>query len=390
MENIKKFKKYIYVSSKKQVELEEMCKQKSIYLQIAFINTYNFGTLFQDGLKNLNGVDYLFLDVNAIVDSIKNSQDIIYGLTLMRKMYPELRIIIIAEGYKTGDTLLGKIFNLGIYNIVTAENNLQFVAELEKTISEEGMTFGNSMKYKVDFNISVGNNTTKVQKEFVRAKQIVTIGVCSTERHLGATTLAINICKFLSEYPNERVCYIENNNHNTIKSLKMMGGSIYYEKQRKVEYAGIDFFQRPESIASIQKYDYSFYIYDCGNFDEMTKEEKDIFLTRDIKFVVTASRIWEYAGIVNCLIGLENSENSYFYINHTNLDERENFKNSNFEKKWFDRIYFSPENANPYSITSENREFYKKIFEPYLLNTKIEEKKKGLKGLFSRNKKEGK
>lgn len=104
----KKFKKYIYVSPTKRADIEEICNENKIFLQMSFINTYNFNNLFQEGFKNLNGADYLLFDLNSVVNSTKNSQDIVTGLTLMRKMYQDLRIIIIAEGYKIGNTLLRK------------------------------------------------------------------------------------------------------------------------------------------------------------------------------------------------------------------------------------------------------------------------------------------
>ena len=131
-----------------------------------------------------------------------------------------MRIIIIAEGYKEGNVLLGRIFNLGIYNIVTARNDVMFADEIEKVFSSEGMTFGNAMKYKINDNMLVINKTTKVVKENIkRAKQTITVGIAGTEKHIGATTVAINIVKYLSELTNVTACYIENNNHNSIYSL---------------------------------------------------------------------------------------------------------------------------------------------------------------------------
>lgn len=280
----------------------------------------------------------------------------------------------------------GKIFNLGIYNIVTAENDLRFYEEIEKTISDEGMTFAYSMKYKLDSNVYIGNPTIKVQKEFIKAKQIVTVGVASTERHLGATSLAINLCMFLNEYQNEKCCYIENNNHNTIITLRDCKSSLYFEEKRKIEYEGLELYQRPDSIASIQKYDYSFYIYDYGNFNELSKEERDSFIIKDLKFIATSSKRWEYSGIVDSLYYLKDVENFYFYIINTNLEDREEFR-GNFDKKWKTKLFFAPANSNPFKITLENRDYYKKIFEPYLLNSVMEEKNSRFQQFFKRRKK---
>lgn len=388
MEKIQSIKRYIYVSSKKREKLEKMCKEQGIYEQISFINTFECNYLFQSGLKNLNGVNYLFLDLSAIVNPSKNSQYIVSNLVLIRKMYPQIRIVIIAEGYKVGDPLLGKIFNLGIYNIITACDCHEYVKELKQTLSNEGMTFGNSMKYKVDSNIlTIGSGSTKIEKEFIKARQNVSIGIVSTERHLGATTLGINICKYINEYPNEQACYIENNHHDTIINFQNLSRAVYFENMKKIKVDDVDLYRKPESIANIQNLDYSFYIYDYGAFTELSIEEKNSFLLKDIKFVVTGSRIWEYPYIVETIYFVQNDENVNLYINHTNIEEREEVKKS-FDNFWKSKIYFSPVNPNPFQLLNENRDYYKSILTPYLINTVIEEKKSRFNGWFKKKRKE--
>ena len=84
----------------------------------------------QTELRNLNSVDYLILDLSAFTQ-LTDDDEIISKIVLIRKLY-KLRIIIIAEGYKHGNMLLGKIFNLGIYNIITATDDVKFKEKLEK------------------------------------------------------------------------------------------------------------------------------------------------------------------------------------------------------------------------------------------------------------------
>lgn len=278
----------------------------------------------------------------------------------------------------------GKIFNLGIYNIVTAENDIEFKEQLKKTLSKEGMTFGNSMQYRVDFNINIGNSTTKIQKEFIKTKQTISIGVIGTEKHIGATSMAINLCKFLNEY--QRSCYIEYNSHNTIKTLNGYKDSLYYEDKKKIEYQGIELYEKPENIATIQNYDYSFYIYDYGYLEELSSEERNSFLLKDLKFVVTSSCRWEFSGIVESLFLVNLDNNSHFYVINTNLEDRENFR-KNFDKRWRNKVFFAPSNSNPFKITIENRDYYNKILEPYLLNSVMEEKTSGFMQLFKKKRK---
>lgn len=299
-----------------------------------------------------------------------------------------MRIIIIAEGYKEGNVLLGRIFNLGIYNIVTARNDVMFADEIEKVFSSEGMTFGNAMKYKINDNMLVINKTTKVVKENIkRAKQTITVGIAGTEKHIGATTVAINIVKYLSELTNVTACYIENNNHNSIYSLVEDESiqTVYNEVLKKITYKGIDLYERPENLADILKFEYEFYVFDFGNFTEMTKEEISSFLTRDLKIIVSGNKAWEINKLIEAFMIIGEDRNSYLMFNFVKNEDRETFKDS-LGKFWKERTYFSEFVPEPFIVG--NKHFYENVLKDYLLNSNIEElnEKKGIFNIFKKKK----
>ena len=66
MEEIKKYKKYIYISKKIRPQIEEYCANNNITLVTRFINEYNLEKFMQTELRNLNNIDYLIIDLNAI------------------------------------------------------------------------------------------------------------------------------------------------------------------------------------------------------------------------------------------------------------------------------------------------------------------------------------
>lgn len=275
---------------------------------------------------------------------------------------------------------------MGIYNIITSENDIEFENQLNKSLSEDGMSFADSMQYRIDLSLNIGSSSTKIQKEYIKTKQIISIGVVGTEKHIGATTLAINLCKFLGEY--QRSCYIEYNNHNTIHSLTNCKGSLYYEDNGKVEYNGVELYERPEQVSSIQKYDYTFCIYDYGYISELSEEEKNSFLLKDIKFIATSSSRWEFQGIVDSMFLVPDGDiSTHYYVINTNIEDREEFK-KNFEKKYSEKFYFASNNSNPFKLIAENRDYYKKVFEPYLFNTSIDEKRNGLIQFLKRKRKD--
>ncbi len=372
MEEIKKYKKYIYISKKVQTEIEEYCMNNNITLVTRFINEYNLERFMQTELRNLNNIDYLIIDLNAI-SNLTTDDEIITKITLIRKMY-NLRIIILAEGYKYGNILLGKIFNLGIYNIITAIEDIKFKEELEKVLSDEGMSFGNSIRYKIDNQVIAVNQTTKLIKEnYIRVKQTVNIGVVGTERHIGATTLAINLTKYLSELTNIKACYIENNNHNSIINITGNKEAIYSENTNKIIYKGIDMFLKPKNMSDILANNYNFYIYDYGALNELSEEEKMSFLTRDLKVIVSGNKVWEIPNLINCFQIIGEDISTYLVFNFAKENEKENFRIS-LGEYWKERATFSEHITDPFIVG--NKYFFETILKPYLINTDVTEKKK--------------
>lgn len=295
-----------------------------------------------------------------------------------------LRIIILAKGYKFGNMLLGKIFNLGIYNIITATEENKYKEELEKVFSQEGMSFGNSIKYKLDNQIISINQTTKLVKEnYIRVKQTVSIGVVGTEKHIGATTLALNLAKYLSELTNIKTCYIENNNHNSIINLIDNKESIYVENSDKITFKGLDMFLKPKNMSDILTNDYNFFIYDYGALNEISEEEKMSFLTRDLKIVVSGNKIWEIPNLIKCFQIIGEDINTYLVFNFAKESEKETFRIS-LGDFWKERAIYSENVTDPFEV--KNRYFFETILKPYLLNSDIQEKSKRFNWFKRKNK----
>ena len=382
-DEIKKYQKYIYISNKINPFIEEVCEKKQISLLTRFINEYNLENFLQSELKNLNNIEFLIIDYNAIKNNTKEN-DIVTALSRIRRMY-DVRIIFIMEGATKGNILLGRLFNLGIYNIIAATNDILFKEELEKTLSEKGMSFANAVKYQLDKNIfAINNNTNVIKETYIKVKQVVTVGVCSSERHIGATTQAINMTKFLSELLNVKVCYIENNNHNSIIEIYNTSNKeevTYYENTGKIEYEGIDMFMK-SNIGEIMNDNYDFYIFDFGAMEEMSDNDINNFLTKDIKFVVSGTKAWELRNLFETFEKIGNDKSVNFIFNFTEKEKRNFFKDNMGEFK--ENTFFSDYIENPFIVG--NRIYLEKIFKPFILNSNLEEidKKKNFLNRFFR------
>lgn len=382
-EEIKTYKKYIYISNRINPFIEDVCKEQKISLLTRFINEYNLENFLQSELKNLNNIEYLIIDYNAIKNNTKEN-DIVTALSRIRRMY-DIRIIFILEGAMKGNILLGRLFNLGIYNIITATNNILFKEELQKTLTEKGMTFANAVKYQLDKNVfAINNNTNVIKETYIKVKQVVTIGVCSTERHLGATTQAINMTKYLSELLNVKACYIENNNHNSIIEIYNTSNKedvTYYENTGKIEYKGIEMFMK-SNIGEIMNNNYDFYIFDFGSMKEMTDNDINNFLTKDIKFIVSGTKSWELRNLFEAFEKIGNDKSVNFIFNFTQKEKQNFFKDNMGDYK--DNTFFSDYIENPFIVG--NRIYLEKIFNPFILSSNLEkvEKRKNWLNQFKR------
>ena len=93
MEEDRLYKKYIYISKEPRAIIEEYCKEHRINLVMRFINEYNLKKFLETELRNLNGIDYLVLDLQAITNTT-SEEEITNSIELIRRMY-NVRIIIL-------------------------------------------------------------------------------------------------------------------------------------------------------------------------------------------------------------------------------------------------------------------------------------------------------
>ena len=104
-EEIKQYKKYIYVSNMEQAIIETVARENHITMSNRYIKEVNFSDLLREELKNLNGINFFILDVNALT-RLTPDKEFITQVRLIREMYPGLRIIMLAQGCKQGNLLL--------------------------------------------------------------------------------------------------------------------------------------------------------------------------------------------------------------------------------------------------------------------------------------------
>ena len=109
----------------------------------------NITDLYQNKLKNLDQVNILIIDLANIIHS-SSEAEIKNVLDRIRKLYPDLRIILILKGATKGNMIFASAFSMGIYNLINGFTDNEMSDQLELALSDKGMNYGQSSHYIVD------------------------------------------------------------------------------------------------------------------------------------------------------------------------------------------------------------------------------------------------
>ena len=106
-------------------------------------------------LQNLSSFKYLILD---ITDLKEKEETIIKSVVAIKSMH-NIRIIIMATGYKEGDSLLARLFKEGIYNFIIGDSYQKQDEEFKKCLSAEGNEYKDAIRFRVEENIHRRNDS---------------------------------------------------------------------------------------------------------------------------------------------------------------------------------------------------------------------------------------
>ena len=193
-------------------------------------------------------------------------------------------------------------------------------------------------------------------KDFKKHKQFITVAVCATEPHMGATHQALLMAKFLSVI-GFKVCYLEASERRNILYLARAYPVNANERKHLLQFEAVDMyfdFKLPEVIGA----GYDFYIFDLGRFSEI---EAASFLTKDIKIIVGGAKAWEMPAYTAVFDAVEGCRDIQFILNHAPPAEARSIRE--LMGGW--KTHFSEYAPYPFA-TGVNLDIYKDIFKDYL------------------------
>jgi hypothetical protein len=278
----------------------------SLYLIVTKIQTDRLKKLVIGSAADFSHASRFVVDLSALKDS---SDEIIEAIAAFKTMYADTRVIVIADREPEGGPLFPRLFDMGVYDVVT-----DLGGDALKKCLTVGMSKEESMAYRVekpDLTAHAKAQPAPVamtiaapepqataapptrekiiaNRDFKKHKQFVTVAVCATEPHMGATHHALLTAKFLCGI-GFKACYLEASERRNILYLARAYAVNANERRHLFQFEGVDMyfdFKLPEVIGA----GYDFYIFDFGRFGEF---ETASFLTKDIKLVIGGAKAWE-------------------------------------------------------------------------------------------------
>ena len=341
----------------------DVCKTNNLGLPQIITGIDSLYRFAVQDLKSLSNYKAIIIDIN----STKEKEDeIVKAVVAIKSMY-NVRIIILALGYREGNSLLARLFNEGIYNFVNGADYETQIQQFKLCLSDGGNYYKDAIRFRGEI-ANVGKDTVVIKKEYKTLKQYVSIGIAGTENHIGVTTQCLLIAQFFNSL-GMRACYICGRDE--IENLEVDKNRITKKTDNLLVYRGIDLYSKNSSIEAMN-YGYDFYIYDLG---VLTEQNIDNFTSKDIKILVGGLKYWEMPNTIPLLTRFEENKG----LNHIF-----NFCSEDIKKEWkdyYNNTYFSEYTPDPF-VLDVNTEIYHDIFKDYIAEKSsklvVVEKKKGI------------
>lgn len=348
-------------------------------------------THLKKNISYLGQCDKFLLDLNAVIDA---DSEIIEAVEMIRMMYPDTRIIILANTRK--GKLIQQFLNMGIYNIIITSDFVVMKSEIELCI-----TVGKNYKDTIDLKSAAVEENVTERVEYKQNIYKVMIGIAGTQSHIGVTHQAISFATYLRKCgyrvavvevlsPTEDAEILEQmyRAKPTIKSDYRCIRENYEEdvlSTGEFNLFGVDYYetQTTDNISKILEKSYNFVILDFG---EYRKTDMFQFQKCEFRFLVSGSHDWEIIHMQNVFnsTDAESYKQYHYFFNFHDQETRKMIVESLNDFAVDEaKIHFIPlSNKNVFEY--QEIPYYKEIFKEYLPEMAGEEPKK--KFLFGRKK----
>jgi len=382
----------IYLSDLRPDLLDEISGR--LYMIVTKLHQQHLKRLIIGSAADFSHASRFVIDLSAIKDS---AEEIAEALAVFRTMYESVRIVLLADREPPQSRLLARMLEMGIYNIVMntgsgaddirkclttgmtqAEADAKCVVQtVEPSNGHDELTdihVQNKEINKVPPSISSStvpppfdqftppsrpsSERITANKDFKKHRPFITIAVCATEPHMGATHHALLIARFLTSIC-FKTCYLETHSRRDIFYLARAYNVNANERKRLLQFEGVDMVFDGK-LSELVQAGYDFLVLDMGRFAEL---EPSSFFTKDIKLVIGGVKAWEMPAYTAVFDAIEQygAREVQFILNHAPQKEQQAIRKlmGGFA------THFAEYAPYPFA-TSVNLPVYKEVFADYL------------------------
>lgn len=134
---------YIASNSTKDLIID-ICKKLQITI-LSQVDEVDFLQYIKETKVNFKLIKYIIIDLNCIKGTEENQ---VNAICYFKELYPTIRIIILANGYDEQNVILTSLYENSIYNIINANEIKKVEIELEKCLSDEGISKKEAKRFK--------------------------------------------------------------------------------------------------------------------------------------------------------------------------------------------------------------------------------------------------
>lgn len=376
----------MYIASYKVAQLVQDAVSKAERTVLYQKVQSNF--ILQDFLKlqleKIQATKTLIIDLTALKDSEEEIRETLNGFRLIND---RLQIIIISPYKKPGDELLGKIFNMGIYDIITfEEENMKQESIIQDIFDSliESKKYKDSLQFKTELVEPTKEEEKRVKKQIIKEKVIIKteksvskamIGFIGVQPRIGVTHNCIVSAEYLKQM-GYSVAVVESsqNKNMVIESIRYMEVVEEHLEEKYFQYRNIDYYPNYDidQVYKIQAKGYNFVLIDFGTFENNMKL---IELSRCVKsIVIMGSKPWEIGEANNLFSCVETAtlEEFNYVFNFTSSDKRKYLKDSMGSLK---KVFISTYCPDPFSVTGRC-EYMEELYQEYETTRSLEKEKR--------------
>ena len=283
-----------YITTPEHLSLiKEVCEERKMNFDCV-TNIKDIKLFVNTEVKKLEHIKFFVIDLDCLDNTDKEIYDSICGMRYMTTA----KIIVVALGRSTSDSLINALRERNVCKIVLSKDRIIAQREIESCLTETETKEESVTKVFAETPVnpiapSVKPRTVESVKRAIPAvsKSMITIGVCGIEPHVGTTHHAMAITAFLTKQ-RKKACYLESNIHGDIqKMLDIYAGSkSSVREDGSILWKGITIYHN-YSFLDVLGEGYQFYIYDYGACRDITSQE---FVANDIKILVSGGKPWEF------------------------------------------------------------------------------------------------